>query len=274
MTRIDWDRMGKPQADGYDTLIVEAAAHWAYGFEKQPRGEHTWLGGAVNLSDKLDPPGAGIQRAGFDHPGLAVTEQYLAQWSACYAQCQRLLQTVFPFDSPSYIGARGCFCGTGARLPGRLSQEDGAPFGEVFATLFDYVGFVEGVVHEMVHWKLHALGIHFESWDEILLSNKPTETFVSSLRKDKPRPMGAVLHAHWVCLHTLAVDLAVAPIRPAEKESDASVVAAAVTRVLEGRESVNTGAVWTADGYKFWTGIQDWTRDLLLDAEVQFGVHV
>ena len=264
---IDWSRLAKPQVDGYDTLVIQEAAASKYAYRKKSPEGPAWLDGAVQLSNQLQPPSGGLSPAGFDHPSLVSAEQYLSLWPECYAQAQCLLQVIFIFDAPQFSGARGCFCGTSPRQAGREHLEDGAPFGEVFSTLFDPVGFVEGIVHEMAHWKLHALGIHFERWDDRLLLNGTEELFESSIRKDKPRPMGAVLHAHWVCLHVLAVELVATKLRAAERDSDVPIIDAAAARVCAGRSTIEVGARRSQFGNELWDGMQSWTKELLASAD-------
>ncbi len=265
---VDWYRVAYPQGDGYDTAVIEEYAAKAYGFVPNDLVQPTpnWLDGRVVLANNIAAPAPELVPAPFDHVSLQLGERYLQWWPECLEQVKRLVKLVYIFDWPPGVGARGCFCGT---PPRRGSREDSSPFGEVFSTVFDSVGFVEGVVHEMTHWKLHALGVHFEEWDDALLLNGRDETFESSLRKDKPRPMGAVLHAHWVCLHVLCVDMAAAEskCKGCPKGEDAEHIAAAVKRVKEGQLTVDAGARWTPEGAELWRGIQDWTADLLSVAE-------
>lgn len=268
MTPIDWYRVAYPQQDGYDTKVVSDAAAQTYGFVPSTdlAPAPNWLGGRIRLANDIPAPGDGLIPAPFDHQSLQLAERYLQWWPECGEQLKALVKLIYIFDWPQGVGARGCFCGTPPRLG---SREDTSLFGEVFSTVFDSVGFLEGVVHEMTHWKLHALGVHFEEWDDRLLLNRPEEVFESSLRKDKPRPMGAVLHAHWVCLHVLCVDMAAAASKcnGCPKGDDAEHIAAAVKRVKEGQATVGAGARWTPAGAELWRGIEDWTADLLSVAE-------
>lgn len=84
----------------------------------------------------------------------------------------------------------GCYCG---------SYDDNT----VFSTINDIAGGVEGLLHEAGHLEVHNLGIHFEEWDPGTLANSPEELYESPIRKDKLRPMGAVLHAQYSYLWVL-----------------------------------------------------------------------
>jgi HEXXH motif-containing protein len=72
--------------------------------------------------------------------------------------------------------------------------------GAVFVTFYDPVGTACGCVHEMAHNKLMRLGVQMESSHKLIL-NDPCELFVSPVRKDKPRPMQAIMHAVYSFIH-------------------------------------------------------------------------
>lgn len=273
---IDWTRMAEPQLDEYDTQYVLEHAEEVFKFEKKMPaiGEISWLDGHVRLGTIPVAPSYELPPARTDHPSIAQGEEFLRLWPAGYRQAQRLLNVVYPID---YIhagpGTRGCFCGTPGTNRGDESSED-SPFGEVFSSVFDVIGFLEGVVHEMSHWKLHALGTHFEEWDDLLLLNQPKELYTSSIRKDKLRPMGAVLHAHYSYLHVLAIDLATIVARKAGSEffsGDATNLRTNTDRAIEGRETIDKNAQWTSEGSGFWKGMEEWTQRMLNQSKSLIG---
>lgn len=256
---VEWARLAQPQDDGYDTRIIEEYAAKTYQWTAKRSEQANWLDGAVRLRNDDFQPSPDLLPAPFDHPNILLGEQYLRAWPAMFTQAQRLLTDIWVVDwRLAGPGGRGCFCGT----------VGGNGFGFIFSSVFDPVGFMEGIVHELGHWKLHALGIHFEAWDDLIIANKPEELFVSSIRKDKLRPMGAVLHAHYSYLNVLQLDLAALPFRPGEFEhqGDLSNIRLNVERTLEGQATIDKEARWTEAGAEFWKGAQAWTEQLLSQA--------
>jgi HEXXH motif-containing protein len=76
----------------------------------------------------------------------------------------------------------------------------------VFVTVNHHVGLAEGIVHEMAHHKLRAIGVEMESSSRLLL-NLPTEVYKSPIRYDCLRPMTAVLHAQYSYTYIAQFDL-------------------------------------------------------------------
>lgn len=66
----------------------------------------------------------------------------------------------------------------------------------LYSSIDDPFGGAEGLLHEYGHLDLKRRGVFYEHWLKVL-ANDPGELYVSPIRKDKKRPMGAVLHAQY-----------------------------------------------------------------------------
>jgi hypothetical protein len=152
-------------------------------------------------------------------------------------------------------GGLGCMCGHDEPSAAR-------PYATIYASTWDPVGGAEGLVHEAGHLRLKALGVQLETHDGLLLSNSPTELFESPIRKDKLRPMSAVLQAQYSYVMVTALDVALA---------DAAHAAINLPRILEGRETLRHSARWTAEGSEFARGLYDWTTRVV-DAALKITV--
>lgn len=195
---IDWSRMPRPQVDGYDTQIVAVLAKERYGFLPKDDFQGPSMFG-VQLVTPMEHASDRAGTAPLDHPNIARTEDLLRRlWPEQAAQCAALLTEIWPlFDilllhdvDQEELGT-GCTCGNTTK------------FGGISSTVNGTLGFAEGIVHELGHWKLHAMGVHLEDWDDQLVGNSPDEMYESPIRKDKPRPMGACIQAQYSYLHVL-----------------------------------------------------------------------
>lgn len=124
------------------------------------------------------------------HVAVSMLERvYPAGW----AFVERMDVDWAPLWSKNHVGIeQGCLCG--GWWPDRV----------VWSTTNSIEGAVEGLLHETGHMWLHDRGIHLEEWDANLLANSPTELYASPIRKDRRRPMGAVLHAQYSYLWVLS----------------------------------------------------------------------
>lgn len=248
--RLRWDRLAEPQPDGYDTPAIALAARAAYGFTGKPaRAEPpSWLGGTVPLVSWQAGPELGP--APFDHPFLAQAERLLALWPAMEAQCRALLTALGPTIRPGVHPDQP--------IAGCASGALGERWGSVMVSLESGAGVVAGIVHELGHWKLHALGVHLEHWDGQLLANDPAELYESPIRKDRRRPMGAVLQAHYSYLHVLDAELRM--IAAGEQYTMLDVNAG---RVAEGQATIRAHAQLTAPGREYVGACLAWGDRLL-----------
>jgi hypothetical protein len=254
---VCWERMAEPQEDQYDTEVTLEMA--ALGGYSRPAGGSgvAFLGGAVRLH--ADPclrfPDDCIE-VDPSHPNVARAEGLLGLWPTVYRQCQRLLHTISLYRHTLFTSDQvvGSVCGPGT--PG---------FGTVAVTVDHHVGFAEGIVHEMGHHKLRALGVDFERTHRLIL-NPPQEKYPSPIRYDCLRPMSAVLHAQYSYTYIIQLDLKILEARH-DVERDRSIVAyslAVIVPKLEfGANVLKSNAVTDESGRRFLAGLQDWTGRLL-----------
>lgn len=258
-TRINWSKTARPQQDGYDSDQIKILAQIVYGeIEKSevPPGRPKMFG-IVPLVHYPWDPSPELFCAPFDHPHIKRAEEILSLWPAMYKQCADLLTEVWPitdsrFPDPRDHGA-GCSCGDTKR------------WGGVMSTLAGSLGFAEGIVHELGHHKMHAMGVHLEDWI-FLVANTPDEMFESPIRKDKPRPMGACIQAQYSYLHVLELNIIAqsngVPANMLELNRD---------RMRSGRETLKNWRPTPGPGEAFAVAMDVWTVELLDRADALLG---
>jgi HEXXH motif-containing protein len=115
-------------------------------------------------------------------------------WPDAFLEAGAVLTGWYPVEVPAWpSGARGHFSGAAPE------------YGWVYSSVNDILGGAEGILHEMGHHKLKEMGVWYEHWTAVL-ANDPGELYVSPIRKDKLRPMGAVLHAYYSYLYVTEFD--------------------------------------------------------------------
>lgn len=135
----------------------------------------------------------------------------------------------------------------------------------IYTSLDDTSGAAENLVHEAGHLRLHALGIHLEEHDGRIITNRPDELFSSPVRKDKPRPMSAVLHAQYSYVMVLSLDEALA-----SRGFDLILNRLKINyaRIKEGMETIHINARWTEEGEAWRDYLFHWMRTVVEQAEV------
>lgn len=265
---IRWELIAKPQADGSDTAAtLERLKSGRYadkvivadGPPVWPQGRARWATALAELpmpAFKLLPP---------DDPRVSTGLALLDLWPDARQQAADLLMAICPLTQGQQ-GGHGCCCGN--------YRDD---FGWIYVTADDAWGFAEGIVHEMAHWKLRAFGVWFEEWDNLLLDHSFTQMYDSPVRKDKPRPMGAVLHAQYSYVHVAEMVRRMYEAKSDADGSDAQWLQLQLRRIAEGQETLRAHARGTLGvGDAFLVGLDDWTDEVLsagrlaLPAEVAF----
>lgn len=259
----DWKRVAAPQEDGSDTAAILGACGRGRYAERPaiiPAGPNIWNDGRARWALELTPH----QRPSPEYEVLPVGDAILLQglrmldlWPAARRQCAELLVGLCPMTTESRKEHRGkghgCSCG-----------HFGDDFGWIYVTADDAWGFAEGVVHEMAHWKLRALGIWFEEWTGDLLENSPSELFTSPVRKDKARPMGAVLHAQYSYIHVARMSTLMLQATEQPSLQDIDWADLQLRRITEGQETLRTHARGTLEkGRPFLQGVDRWTSEVL-----------
>ena len=261
---IDWRRLAEPQQDGYDSKVTLCLATEA-GYQRPGTNDGpSFLEGAVSLvRDPLVQFPEGCVPVGPSHRNVGRAESLLRLWPEVYEQCRCLLDrlTLFRHQADDVDFVIGSICGPGTR-----------GFGSIAVTVDHHVGFAEGIVHEMAHHKLQALGVEFESAKRLLM-NDPSIKYPSPIRYDCLRPMSAVLHAQYSYTYIVQLDLTILDARQ-DRERDHSVVAhslAVIAPKLEfGNEVIRKHAHVDSNGEQFLAGLFSWSERILRSCDDWF----
>ena len=261
--RIEWSRLAEPQSDQHDTRVAwelvttTTSPHRRVPHRRRlPGSAPTICDGAVALRYIAEnPPGAPRNANGpLDHPNLERAATYLRRWSAAYQQFRALMDSFHPMiDTAIPIERWNIQIGSNSH-----SDED--KFGTMYGTFYDPIGTAEAMVHEMAHNKLRALGVYVESAQR-LVTNDPSQLFESPVRKDRMRPMTAVLHAQFSFIHVTDLDLRMLAVETEPRERDAmlSMLAWNVPRMELGFDEIRNDIRVDAMGRQFIDGFFAWS---------------
>lgn len=253
---IDWRRVAEPQADGYDLKVMEQClAEGRYGAKTArtvpadapliwPEGRARF----IRMSDH-QAPSSDLKDLPLDSPLVAAGLANLDAWPEVQALCRQAMIALCPMTTGRPQSGHGCTCGN-----------YGDDWGWIYVSGDNSWGLAEGIVHEMGHWKLRAFGVWFEDWTNLLLLNAPEELYDSAVRKDKKRPIGAVLHAHYSYVHVaeMCVRILAASAKPTSDDVDWT--ALQLRRITEGVATLRAHARGTPGvGDEFLAGLYDWT---------------
>lgn len=266
---IDWQRMARPQADGYDTQQLIPLALERYGWTKATPAHDatTWAHGTVTIIRPSGRQGEHAVPAPLDHPNLELAaEMLLKVWPEMYGQCQDLLESITVYideTTREFPNQTGCSCGPiGDRVSFQLST-----------TINGAIGMLEGIVHEMGHSKLKPMGMSMYHWDRLLANELPTAEAIESgvgenlygspIRKDKLRPLGACFSAHYSYLHV--TDLLQRIVRSGVEEIDqlAPWLEVMCGRIRVGEKLVANHVQPTEEGEPFFAACTAWADELL-----------
>ena len=254
---VNWELMAKPQPNGYDTDVAirfTRTGRYAGRGDLIADGPPIWLDGRARWSSKQDLPSPEFALMDPKHPRIVDGIKLLDLWPEARAQAAGLLLALCPYTIGENQGGHGCSCGN--------YRDD---FGWIYVTGGDPWGFAEGVVHETAHWKLRALGIMFEEWDDLLLDHSPSQLYDSPVRKDKLRPMGAVLHGQYSYVHVAEMVRRMYEAKgDAVDGADAQWLALQLKRIMEGQATLREHARGTQPaGADFLAALDEWTSEVL-----------
>jgi HEXXH motif-containing protein len=263
---VDWGRMAEPQTDGYDTDVTLQLAEnevtpWRpLPYRRRPTdGEATFCDGAVAIRQA---PERGLMTdallpARVDHPNIAAGGALLSRWPNAYKQFTRLIDTVYPYTDPEQAQM-------GDQALGSSSHSYEEDFGSVHSTVDSALGFAQALIHEMAHQKLRALGVSIET-AERLITNSASEEFESPIRKDRKRPMSAVVHAQYSFIHVTALDLHMLAKANGERERQSILMLLArnVPRMQSGYEEVASHVRTDEAGRQFIDAFMRWSKQVL-----------
>jgi hypothetical protein len=260
---VDWARVARPQADGYDAVVAQRLAE-RNGLPEFGRVRidplapaRALLDGRVHARHVHDPcPWSELVNAPLDAPAIAGAIEQLRVWPEIREQLATLIHTIQPVRDPSapaehYGSCSGC-----------TERE----FGLIYATVEHPVTMAEALVHELAHAKLHALGVGVSSATR-LIGNDPTRLYESPVIRERARPMTAVFHALYTFSHILELDLRM--LRAAGDDERAhlnllgDLLAYALVRVEHGLATVRREIVLDAEGIAFMAGYYGWADELI-----------
>jgi HEXXH motif-containing protein len=276
LLQVDWSRMAEPQADGYDTdLALQLATSAGSRLRPLPYRRRP-VDGCVTICDgavavRVAPErglgGEHMVPAKPDHPNLAAAASFLARWPDAYVQFARLIDTIYPYSDIRQARM-------GAQAFGSSSHSYEHDFGSIIVTIDDPIGSAQGMIHEMAHQKLRALGVSFESADR-LITNPETERFISPIRKDRTRPMTAVFHAQYSFIHVTALDLCMLAGAHDEMERTRILMFLArnVPRMQAGQEEIISNIKTDDAGSQFLSGFLRWSTEVLAEGQAKLDAN-
>lgn len=249
----DWTRLAEPQLDGYD---VEGALAIHGEPVSRFNDRHTFCDGLVSVRSIKSQPAPWLVPGPLDHPNLAEAEALLKRWPAGYRSFTGLISVFYPLIDTTRDEGYGSTCGSDEREPHAL-----------YATVYDALGLAEALVHEAAHQKLRRLGIRLESHTR-LIANDSGELYVSPVRKDKLRPMSAVVHAQYSYTYVLSLDVAAyeAETDQAERQKIRHALEINTARMREGRTEIQNNLKTTTEGAGFFDGYFDWLDRTLAES--------
>lgn len=267
VSEVSWHRIAEPQDDDYDTGIVLKYANEGGYHRDAPRDEYVAFDGAVAIRE--DPTLLGYEEcvyAPHDHPNLRKAESLIGLWPAAYRQCKALLDSLCLYSHPRLgdDNVIGSICG-----PGRKG------FGSIIVTVNHHMGLAEGIVHEMAHHKLRAIGIDLETSSRLLM-NAPDERYPSPIRYDCLRPISAVVHAQYSYTYISQLDLCVLRnnidlVRDmAIRELSLAVI---IPKLEFGLNVIQQHARTDENGRQFLDGFVDWCKRVVVEAKSDLARH-
>jgi len=199
---INWDDYIIPSTNSIDVKIFQKLLKEDYGYEsidhEVNNTEKTIFEGKVGLKEYIYKSDSMIA-CPLDHPTLKLADETLKNcWPESHSMVKNMLDFYWPTLPPNRIDVPscGCSCGIYGNRPWTSNKNEKMVIG-VMSSANGVPAMLEGILHELGHHKLHALGWMLEEYPGNLITNKPEEVFHSPVRFDKLRPMSAVIHAEF-----------------------------------------------------------------------------
>jgi hypothetical protein len=271
ITKIDWRRMAKPQPDGYDSQVTLECAR-QNGYVRRPPGvNRTVLHGriAVRPMEAETEVDNWCEQGPLDHPNLDRAVGFLERWPEGLHQFDQLMDTIYPIEkvriSPEAFP--NTTTASSPILTGSASHSEARRFGSMYTTIYDPIGTAQAFVHETAHQKLRALGIGVESASRFL-TKQPDKLLESPVRKDKLRPITAVLHATYSWLYITQFDVKLLSHALTEDPIVARLFCHYLRRnippLLQGVETFREHVgIEDEDARDFFNAIFEWANDVL-----------
>lgn len=278
---IAWEKIAEPQPDFYDVDILLQVSNELYGYVpvEPTAGSMTMLDGRVEV--KFEPPIfqetlERITREEVEERNIIKNLDTTLSYTRYYETVAKFLDAFHPIkwteDNRNYPSV-GCACGPMG------SPERG--YIEVSSTCYNPISGVDGLIHEVWHQRMHALGVDFEDHKGLLFDNSPDELYDSPIRKDKLRPMSAVVQAQCSYIgvtdfYRIMIDKIVDKNIPyvdvmydylghnVTARDLLTTSARNVFRIREGYETIETHIRPTPDvGERFFYGFQNYTKNVV-----------
>ena len=275
---IDWKRVCKPQPDQYDSHVIARLLHERHGWVKrvpQP-GVPTICDGMVAVVK--DPTQteesiawANAQRPdyplynGVDHWNdtiAAKIDPYLRTWTEGHEMLKLFLDEFWPKWSGTMTeDTMGCVSGhyeLANRWKYPTSMRD-MTLNAVYVTINSPQGCAEGIYHEVGHARLEALGINIENHDGRLILNTDDELYFSPIRRDKKRPMSAVIQAiySWIIFSENDLQCATVP-----GTNSAQYLVWNLPKIEDGLKEIQAHVRTTPEGKDFMDSYLEWGYDV------------
>lgn len=246
-----------PQDDGSDSAeVAELVA--ATGFSRPAPAGATIFGAQIRGTLNFTPKIGGLRSVVIVDRDISTVERFVSAWPAMDRQLRALLTAVYPVTLGTRVGSGGSY--------GTRGNNVAHNFGEVYATTDSLYGFAEGLVASVANWKLYAMGMMIDEWDDRLVVNALTDTCELPLRAGEMRPIGATIHATYAIAHILALYLHMRRGGFRGSEVDFAIKQAA-QRIVRGKDAINNCVRPSKDGAVFFGEFGNWTSALLEDAK-------
>jgi len=286
---IQWNRVAKPQADGYDSHIIGQVLKDKYGWQRSvPTSEWRLCEGTVGVVPDRTVVVSANGTSSDDNPEnpmingmpyateerLSKIDHFLMAWPEGTRMLQLFMDEFWPKWSRLMSGeaARGSSSGHYEILNCmREGHLKGLVVNATYVTLNDPQGCCEGIYHEVGHARLESLGLNIDSHDNLLITNTQDELYDSPVRWDVKRPMSAVVQAiySWIMLTEADIQCATNltgidikdPIKnptltPAEASSN--YMLGNIPKIQDGLEEIRKHAKLTPAGVDFMDGYLEW----------------
>lgn len=305
MSNIEWKRVAKPQADGYDSHVIASFLQEKYGWKKKtPACDYTLCDGLVAVRPSpYHKTLSDIINNNYEENNLLQTyligsyeiwndtrakniEPYLRAWDIGHEMFKLFLDEYWPLVSHFYIERpnnklinidknttleniaaqidahhmRGC--SSGHWNPSTRELELAKPYmNAVYTTIVSHQGCVEGMYHEVGHLRLNALNLEIEKHDGRLFTNTSEELYESPIRRDKKRPMSAVIQAIYSWIIFGENDIQCAKIEGNSRES-ADYLIINLPKIEDGLATIRQHIKCTPEGKDFFDGYLEWGEDV------------
>lgn len=285
---LPWEKVAEPQQDLSDLDMLWYVSDMLYGYKKPvATAPLTMFGGkvAIKLSNTAQSHTESTyvhhDAASFISENKAHRLEQLLKLTPYASHVAEFLDVYHPkinkkYDHHHSQSTLGCQCGP------VMKPRDGSI--EVGSSYNNPVTAGDGIIHEVWHQRMHALGIDFETHSGLFFTNSDDELYESPIRKDKPRPMPAVIQAQYSYIgvteyYKTLIDMLFGPdalqndqpsdllMNTGQLDSWLTTSAFNVYRIRQGVETINKYVKPTSDiGERFMTGYMNYALRVISEA--------